>query len=136
MGRMLGVGLVGCGLLLASGSVTAQDTRTVTEPKIPAVCTRLEARLVSGGPNGIKEADESKLDTERIQNALDGCSPGKAVELTDHVGPLGGLAGNAYLTGPLELREGVTLLIDKGITVYGSRDPKVYEIANPDAKSG
>ena len=42
----------------------------------------------------------------------------------------------AFLTGPLELREGVTLLIDKGVTLYGSRGPKVYEYPNPDAKPG
>jgi polygalacturonase len=128
-----------CVALLAGASAVAQDTRTVTEPKIPPVCTKLEARL--GGRDGRlmtgdgKDA-EDKLDTERIQKALDTCGSGKAVELADHVGPLAGMPGYAYLTGPLELREGVTLLIDKGVTLYGSRDPKVYEIPNPDAKVG
>ncbi len=41
---------------------------------------------------------------------------------------------NAFLTGPLELRSGVTLLIDEGVTLFGSRDPKVYEIRAGDAK--
>jgi polygalacturonase len=63
---------------------------------------------------------------------LDGCGAGKAVELTAHVGPLAGMAGNAYLSGPLDLREGVTLLVDKGVTVYGSRDPKVFDVAKGD----
>ncbi len=35
---------------------------------------------------------------------------------------------NAFLTGPLELRTGVTLVIDKGVTLFGSRDPAVYEM--------
>jgi len=129
-----------CLVLLVAGVARAQDTRVVNEPKIPPVCVKLEAHLL-GYPDGHlmtgdgKDA-EDKLDTERIQTAIDNCGAGKAVELTDHIGPLAGLPGNAYLTGPLELREGVTLLIDKGITLYGSRDAKVYEIPNPDAKPG
>jgi len=114
-----------CGL---AWMAKAQDTRVVTEPKIPPVCVKLEARLVAtadadGGH--LRDEDESKLDTERIQKALDGCKPGMAVELAS--------AGDdaAFLSGPLDLREGVTLLVDKGVTLYGSRDPKVYEIATP-----
>ena len=108
----------------------AQDTRQVAEPKIPAVCTKLEAQLnSSAGPYALNEQDEDKLDTARIQKALDSCTPGQAVELAAHMGK-----ANAFLTGPLDLREGVTLLIDKGVTLYGSRDPKVYEFPNPDAK--
>src|SRR5665213_170107 len=141
-------GLAGCawmkvgafGALMVAGVAAAQDTRVVTEPKIPPVCTKLEAHLLGAKDGRLMTGDgkdaEDKLDTERIQKALDECGAGKAVELTAHVGPLAGLAGNAYLTGPLELREGVTLLIDKGVTLYGSSDPKVYEIPNPDAKPG
>ena len=75
-------------------------------------------------------ADEQKLDTLRIQAALDGCKPGQAVELAAQAGK------NAFLTGPLELRSGVTLLIDGGVTLFGSRDPAVYETKLPDAKAG
>jgi len=107
----------------------AQDTRTVTEPKIPAVCVKLEAHL-SAKDGVFSDADEANLDTERIQKALDGCAQGRAVELVAQA------KTDAFLTGPLELREGVTLLIDKGVTLYGSRDPKVYEYPNPDAKPG
>ena len=32
--------------LLVSGSAMAQDTRAVTEPKIPPICTKLEAKLL------------------------------------------------------------------------------------------
>ena len=66
--------------------------------------------------------DEGKLDTSRIQAALDQCKPGMAVELTPSSG------NNAFLSGPLELRTGVTLLIDEGVTLYGSRDAAVYEM--------
>ncbi|HVG26166.1 MAG TPA: glycosyl hydrolase family 28 protein, partial [Acidobacteriaceae bacterium] len=34
---------------------------------------------------------------------------------------------NAFLSGPLELREGVTLLVDKGVTLYASRNPKDFD---------
>jgi polygalacturonase len=136
-GWLAAAGMVGC---LAMGGVgRAQDTRTVTEPVIPPVCVRLEAQLhaapdVNGGH--LREQDESKLDTERIQKAIDSCGAGKAVELAGMICPKGAEcrigSRNAFLTGPLEMRTGVTLLIDKGVTLYGSRDPKVYEMAGPD----
>ena len=77
----------------------------------------------------IAESDESELDTERIQVALDSCKSGQAVALKGDGG------NNAFLTGPLELRSGVTLLVDKGVTLFGSRDPAVYEVGRPDARS-
>jgi len=99
----------------------AQDTRTVTEPKVPAVCTTLKAQLRSVN-NTIAETDEGKLDTARIQEALDKCKQGKAVRLAQSSGR------DAFLTGPLELRTGVTLLVDKGVTLFGSRDAALYEM--------
>lgn len=107
----------------------AQDTRTVTEPKIPAACVKLEAKIVATG-DVLKEADEKSEDTGRIQEAVDGfaakCKPGQAVELA------AGLKGaNAFLSGPLELKEGVTLLVDKGVTLFASRDPKDYDLTAP-----
>jgi len=105
----------------------AQDTRTVSEPVIPPSCTVLSASLQSVGDK-VDPADEQKLDTARIQAALDSCKPGQAVELKEQSGK------NAFLTGPLELRSNVTLLIDEGVTLFGSRDPKVYEIRFPDSK--
>jgi len=97
----------------------AQDTRTVSEPVIPPVCTTLGAQLSAP----IAEADEGKLDSERIQKAIDGCAAGHAVELA------AGGANHSFLSGPIELKAGVTLLVDQGVTLYGSRDPKVYEMA-------
>ena len=43
--------------------------------------------------------DETKLDTERIQDALDRCPPGGAVVLKKASERL-----DAFLSGPLELR--------------------------------
>lgn len=100
--------------------LVAQDTRTVTEPVIPPACVTLKANLTAS-KSGLTEADEQKLDTARIQNALYHCQPGQAVALT----PDG--ANNAFLSGPIALRQGVTLLIEKGVILYASRDPKLYE---------
>ncbi|HXS11405.1 MAG TPA: glycosyl hydrolase family 28 protein [Acidobacteriaceae bacterium] len=96
----------------------AQDSRTVTEPTIPPVCATARAQLAA--PHGIEPADETKLDTGRLQSAIDSCAPGKALELAADG------AKNAFLSGPLELRKGVTLLVDKGVTLYGSRNPDDY----------
>ncbi len=99
----------------------AQDTRTVREPVLPPVCTTLAARLAPVGDSTLAEADEGKLDTERVQKAIDGCPKGKAVRLA----PDGVL--RAFLVGPLWLKGGVTLLVDGGAIVFASRDPKLYD---------
>jgi polygalacturonase len=101
-------------LLLFAGAASAQDLRTVAEPVIPPACRTLDAALAT--------IDEAKLDTVRIQQALDGCPSGQAVELKSSGGR------DKFLTGPLELRRGVTLLVDRGVTVFASRDPRQYDV--------
>jgi polygalacturonase len=103
----------------------AQDTRTVTEPKIPPFCTALQANLVAVN-GGIAPRDESKLDTERIQKAIDGCGKGQAVALQVRK-RLWHDKADAFLSGPLELREGVTLVVDKDVTLFESIDPQVLQ---------
>jgi polygalacturonase len=97
--------------------VVAQDTRTVVEPVIPPSCAVLSAQLAAP----LSAADESKLDTARIQQAIDQCPPGQAVELK----PDG--RATAFLSAPLQLRSGVTLLIDRGAILYASRNPRDYD---------
>jgi polygalacturonase len=126
--KIVVAGLVGGAAVAASG----QDQRFVMEPKVPAVCVKLEAKLATPQKEGaLRIGDEGKLDTQRIQQAIDGCGVGKAVELAiyTHTANGAGLFLNAFLTGPLDLREGVTLLIDQGVTLYGSNDPKDYDVA-------
>jgi polygalacturonase len=109
------------GMIAVTGvAAGAQDTRTVTEPRIPASCVQLPAELRAMSDK-LAEVDERKLDTVRIQSALDKCTPGMAVELKPSSGD------NAFLSGPLEMRAGVTLLIDEGVTLFGSRDASLYE---------
>ena len=110
-------------LLLSAALMRAygQDTRVVTEPKIPLSCTVLTARQESRGLE-LPKLDESKPDTKRIQQAMDHCKAGQAVELKASGGE------DAFLTGPLDLRGGVTLLIDKGAILFGSRNPRDYDV--------
>ncbi len=97
----------------------AQDTRTVTEPHFPAVCASLSAQLSveNHGPS-----DESKPDTRRIQDAVDRCTPGTAVELSANG------SHNAFLAGPIEMRPGITLLVAANTVLYASRDPRDYDV--------
>lgn len=97
-------------LLLAIAPLHAQDTRTITEPVIPPSCVTLTAKFTT--------TDDSHADTARIQSALDRCSPGHAVELQS----------GAFLTGPIELRSNVTLLIDKDAALYARRNPRDYDV--------
>ena len=134
MGKWLSAGFAVVGycvmLSLVTGSTAhAQDTRQVTEPTIPASCAQLPAQLRAVSDK-LADADEGKLDTARIQSALDKCKPGMAVELKPSSG------NNAFLTGPLEMRTGVTLLIDEDVTLFGSRDAKVYETKDANATPG
>jgi len=111
--RLLPVGLVSLSIAFA------QDLRNVTEPAIPPACATLAAGL-SSEKGKLREEDERKLDTARIQQALDSCPAGRAVELKAG-------AGDAFLSGPLDLRKGVTLLVYAGVTLFASRDPRVYD---------
>ena len=73
--------LLSCAMVAMAAGAGAQDTRVVTEPVIPVACVRLGAHLQGVGAS-IREEDENKPDTERIQKAIDGCKQGQAVELT------------------------------------------------------
>jgi hypothetical protein len=104
------------------GTALAQDARNVVEPVIPPVCAKLDANLTSvidGQFNTRAAADESKLDTDRIQKAIDSCAKGKAVVQQVRGG------ANAFLSGSLQLREGVTLVVDKGATLFQTHDPSL-----------
>jgi polygalacturonase len=99
----------------------AQDTRNVTEPKFPQVCASLPAKLVAEHGR-LPESAEQQLDTARIQEAIDHCVAGRAVELRSDG------AHNAFLSGPLELRPSVTLLVAGGATLFATRNPREYDI--------
>ncbi len=99
----------------------AQDTRKVSEPSIPPACATVKAKIGRAAIS-IDPEDEPKLDTARIQAALDACPLGHSVvlqrtsERTD-----------AFLSGPLTLRKGVVLVVDRGAYLYASRNPRDYD---------
>lgn len=111
--------------ILVASSAFAQDTRTVVEPKFPAACATLSAELIPDADTTLFTADENKYDTPRIQKALDRCAPGRAVVLKP--------SGNrrAFLSGPLTIKAGVTLVIDTNATVFASRNPRDYDTDQP-----
>jgi polygalacturonase len=93
------------------GAAHAQDTRTVTEPKVPPACAVLVASSMQAGGD----------DSARIQAAIDKCAPGRSVHLS---------ASNefrAFTSGPLVLKSGVTLVVDGGATLYASLDPMLFD---------
>ncbi|HSY22543.1 MAG TPA: glycosyl hydrolase family 28 protein, partial [Polyangiaceae bacterium] len=99
----------------------AGDTNLPAEPTFPAVCTTLTA---SQNVSATGVAAESNFDTTKIQTALTGCASGQAVKL------VAGGGNNAFITGPITVPSGVTLWVDAGATLYGTRDPNVYGSAS------
>jgi polygalacturonase len=111
------------GVTLATG-----DSRQVSQPSIPAACTTLTAQLATSNEQFSSSAEQSPPDTSRLQSALNSCAgTGKAVVLAT------GGSNNAFLSGPLTLPGGVTLLIDSGVTLYASRNPANYQISGKNA---
>ena len=108
-------------LPLSQALLQAQDTRNVVEPHFPPACEVLTARLAAPG-GALSDAGERQPDTARLQKAIDGCAPGKAVELKP--------SGNRqiFLSGPLHLKPGVTLLIDANAALFASRNPRDYDL--------
>lgn len=91
----------------------AQDTRQVSEPVTPPVCTVLTANMVSPNAGGD--------DTQRLQQALAACPSGFALELAANN------EKNSFVSGPLRLPDGVSLLIDREVTLYASLNPALYD---------
>lgn len=93
------------GILLAVAGLAAGQQKPMK------ACAVIEAR--PGGGN----------DTTRLQSALDHCSPGRAVVLKRS-------ANNArFDSAPLILPRGVTLFIDRGVTLYASSNQRDYDFA-------
>ncbi len=105
-----------------ASSLAAQDTRTVVEPFFPQLCTTVSAQLSAVG-HTLAPADEQKLDTARLQKAINKCGRGRAVMLrVDET-------NNAFLSGPLFMKSDVTLIVGTGVTLFASRDPAVFAVS-------
>lgn len=101
--------------VLASTPLQAQDRRTVTEPQMPGrVCASLSASDASRQGRWSEE-------TRRLQVAIDQCGSGGAVRLIADV------QGGRFLSGPLDMKSGVTLWIDRGAMLVAVADPRAYD---------
>jgi len=101
-----------------------QDRRRVVEPRIPPVCATVTAALLAvRNKTTLQPSDEQKQDTSRIQQAIDHCPAGRAVELKTSG------SKDAFLSGPLQLRAGVTLLLDAHAILFASRNPRDYDVS-------
>ena len=110
--------MTGTGGSTTTGSCGAGDSNMPAQPTLPSsVCTTLSATQ-NVAANGV--ASESNASTSTIQSALNSCGTGKAVKLVTSG------SNNAFLTGPITIPNGVTLWVDTGVTLYGTRDPNVY----------
>jgi polygalacturonase len=101
-----------------SSACGAGDTNLPAEPSLPStVCATLQASFaaVAGTP-----PSETALDTNRIQTSLSTCASGQAVKL------VASGANNGFITGPINVPSGITLWVDAGVTLFGTRDPAVY----------
>jgi polygalacturonase len=112
--------MIGFVVFVCTGEARAQDARKVVEPEFPTTCAVLTARL-SSRAGTLSDANENNLDTDRIQRAIDDCAAGKAVELTASGDK------NVFLSGPLRLKAGVTLLVAARTALFASRDPRDYD---------
>ena len=99
--------------LFPVAAAICQDARNVVEPSFPPVCAQLAAAMAT--------VVETAPDTSRIQNALNACPNGEAVELRASG------ANRAFLMGPIQLPKGVTLIVDAGVTVYASCNPRDFD---------
>ena len=110
----------------APASSVATQWGTVSEPSLPSsTCATLAATLTpTGGSLDAVDANasSSQPDAARIQAAINACPSGQAVKLA-----VGAAGQSAFLSGPLTLKSGVTLWVDSGVTLFGSRNPADYD---------
>ena len=86
------------------------DTRTITEPSYPSVCTVLNALQSVSSPV------ETSPDTTRVQAAINACPVGQAVEFSASTDG----TKNAFIIQPITLKAGVTMLVDPEVTILAS----------------
>ncbi|AXG78434.1 glycoside hydrolase family 28 protein [Streptomyces paludis] len=139
----LAAGVAGGVLVSANAATTAAaalpasatgDSRTVVEPKVPStVCKTLTAGLSMTSRKSDAAKEAAPPDTARIQAALDACKQSGtgtvAVKLTASTSTSSSTAAKAaFLTGPVTVPQGVVLLLDTGVTLYGSLNAADYQV--------
>jgi hypothetical protein len=90
-----------------------------TEPTIPPPCKTITA--TKSAPGGTL-ASESPLDTTLIADAISMCPAGQSVKLVASGDK------NAFISGAFNMKAGVTLWIDTGVTLFASRYPTDFDV--------
>ena len=110
--------------LFAGRPAAAQDMRIVTEPRIPPMCKVLTASLTPHNGTLPDAVERHYRDTDRLEKAMRHCPQGTAVVLSP------GEAGKTvFLIGPVRMSGGVTIVVEPQVAVWGSRDPRNYDVA-------
>jgi polygalacturonase len=135
---VLALALATAGGVLLAGQTTASaatippsatgDSRTVTEPHVPTtVCQTLTSALTMANRRSGATQEAVPPDTSRLQSALTACAQSgtatvavKLVASGTHV---------AFLTAPLTIPKGVVLLVDSGVTLFGSLNGADYQLS-------
>lgn len=127
--------VIGTGVLLAGHAAAATipptatgDSRTVTEPHVPAtVCQTLTSGLTMANRRSGAPQEATPPDTARLQNALNACTQAGSIPVAVELAASGTHA--AFLIAPVTIPRGVVLLLDSGVTLYGSLNGADYQLA-------
>jgi polygalacturonase len=132
------VGAASGALLLANASTASAasvpalatgDTRSVSQPSVPGtVCATLTSGLQMASRTSSTANETTPPDTSRIQAALDSCKQSGSGQVAVKL-VAADSTHTAFLTGPLTVHQGEVLLLDSGVTLYGSLNPANYQIS-------
>ena len=115
--------IVAIGLMWAA-CACAQDQRPVAEPRYPPICKILYAELEPvNGALPESSVERHYRDNARIEKAMASCGAGKSVVLHSNKN-----GRRLFLIGPLRLKSGVTLVVEQGAALWGTRDAREYDV--------
>jgi pectate lyase len=124
-----------------AGVVNPVDPNLPPEPVIPPPCAGAtldapHAVRATGDvkTDGLPIYDLSAIDTTAIQASIDACGASLAAGQKGSVRLQVNAADPtkvAFVSGPLFLRTGVTLWIDRGVTLFAAQDPRLYDFKGP-----
>lgn len=116
---------VGTSPAASAASIATGDSRNVSQPSVPATCASVVSTLSTPSGRTFAASQESTPpDTGRIQSALNQCAgSGKAVELKASG------TSTAFLSGPLTVGSGETLLVDTGVTLFAALNAARYQVS-------
>ncbi len=104
-------------MAVAGFAVAPANAQILAEPGFPQTC-----KVLTAGPPG--QAAE-------LQDALNKCDPGEAVELASGPGP----GDDSFTIDPITIPASVSLIVDGGVTVYGTTEAKAYQTSPPSGTS-